>query len=145
MEEGVSVDSDGYGRRPNQPAVDRLVEDCRTLGPAGIERIAAGWDRRSPDQYAEAEREALHIVETTGRTVPWDELRNRLLGLTESGVALVAWRAEHGAVGHKAEDALLGAALALIAFPDLDFRHYETLVAPMASALPWLLSASVES
>jgi hypothetical protein len=145
MEEVVSVDSDGYGRRPNQPAVERLLEDCRTLGPAGIERVATAWDRRSPDRYAEAEREALHVVESKGRTTAWDELRNRLLGLTESGVALVAWRAEHGAVGHKAEDALLGAALALIAFPDLDFRHHETLVAPMASALPWLLTATVES
>jgi hypothetical protein len=145
MEEVVSVDSDGYGRRPNQPAVERLVEDCRTLGPAGIERIAAAWDRRSPDRYKDAEREALHLVESKGRTAAWDELRNRLLGLTESGVALVAWRAEHGDVGHKAEDALLGAALALVAFPDLDFRHYETLVAALASSLPWLLSATVES
>jgi hypothetical protein len=145
MEEVVSVDSDGYGRRPNQPAVERLVEDCRTLGPAGIERIAAAWDRRSQDRYAEAEREALHLLESKGRSAAWDELRNRLLGLTESGVTLVAWRAEHGPVGHKAEDALLGAALALLALPELDSRHAEILLGPMASALPWLLSATVES
>jgi hypothetical protein len=136
---GRYVDSDGYGQRPNQSAVERLVEDCRTLGPAGIERIAAGWDRRTPDLYAEAEREALRVVETTGRVGGWDDMRNRLLGLTERGSPLIAWRAEHGDTGHKAEDALLGAALALLARPELDSHHGETLVRPMATALPWLL------
>ena len=134
------VDRDGYGQRPNQPEVERLLEDCRTLGPAGIERIAAGWGQRAPDLYAAAEREALHVVETMRRGGAWDDLRNRLLGLTERGAPLVAWRAEHGDVGHKAEDALLGAALALLARPELDSHHGNTLVRPMATALPWLLS-----
>lgn len=138
------MDRDGYGDRPNQTAVERLLEDCRTLGPAGIERIAGGWDHRKPDLYAGAEREALHVVETTGRSGAWDDLRNRLLGLTERGAPLVAWRAEHGDIGHKAEDALLGAALALLARPELDSHHRETLVGPMATALPWLLATSVQ-
>jgi hypothetical protein len=134
------VDRDGYGQRHKQPAVERLVEDCRTLGPAGIERIAAGWGQRAPDLYVAAEREALHVVETMRRGRAWDDLRNRLLGLTERGTPLVAWGAEHGDVGHKAEDALLGAALALLARPELDSHHGNTLVRPMATALPWLLS-----
>jgi len=125
--------------------VERLAEDCRTLGPSGIERIAGGWERRAPDRYAEAERAALRIIETTGRGIAWDELRNRLLGLTERGTPLVAWRAEHGDVGHRAEQALLGAALALLAQPELDAHHAETLVGPMAAALPWLLSATAQS
>lgn len=139
------MDSDGYGQRPSQTAVERLVEDCRTLGPAGIERIAAGWDRRSSDLYAAAEREALHVIETRNRGGAWDDLRNRLIGLTERGTPLVAWRAEHGDIGHKAEAALLGAALALLVGPELEVRHRETLIGPMATALPWLLSAAVES
>jgi hypothetical protein len=138
------LDRDGYGDRPNQTAVERLLEDCRTLGPAGIERTAVGWDHRRPDLYAEAEREAVRVVEATGRGGAWDDLRNRLLGLTERGAPLVAWRAEHGDVGHKAEDALLGAALALVARPELDSHHGEILVRPMASALPWLLATSVQ-
>jgi hypothetical protein len=139
------VDSDGYGERPNQPPAERLIEDCRTIGPSGIERVAAAWDRRAPDLYAAAEHAALHVVETTNRGGAWDDLRNRLLGLTEHGTPLLAWRAEHGDVGHKAEDALLGAALALVAQPDLDRRHSEALLRPMAAALPWLLSASIPS
>jgi hypothetical protein len=139
------VDSDGYGQRPHQPAVERLAEDCRTLGPSGIERIAGGWERRAPDRYAEAERAALRLIEKTGRGIAWDELRNRLLGLTERGTPLVAWRAEHGEVGHRAEQALFGAALALLAQPELDAHHAETLVSPMAAALPWLPSATAQS
>lgn len=139
------MDNDGYGERPGQTAQDRLLEDCRTLGPAGIERIAAAWDKRAPGLYREANQEALRVLETTGRGRAWDELRNRLLGLTERGTPLVAWGAEHGEVGHKAEDALLGAALGLLARPQLDDRHAETLVTPMAAALPWLLSAAIRS
>ncbi|HWF57949.1 MAG TPA: hypothetical protein VG520_06325 [Candidatus Dormibacteraeota bacterium] len=136
------MDNDGYGQRPGQTPLDRLLEDCRTLGPSGIERIAAGWEQRVPDVHREAERAALEVLESTGRGAQWDDLRNRLLGLTERGVPLLAWRAEHGDVGHSAEDALLGAALALLARPELDARRAETLVTPMASALPWLLTAA---
>jgi hypothetical protein len=143
-EEVGVVDNDGYGQRPGQTPLERLLEDCRTLGPAGIERIAAGWDARAPDVYTEAERDAVRVLESAGRGAEWDDVRNRLLGLTERGVPLLAWRAEHGDVGHKEEDALLGAALALLARPELDARHAETLVTPMASALPWLLSGAVQ-
>jgi hypothetical protein len=61
------------------------------------------------------------------------------------GTPLLAWRAEHHDVGHEAEDALLGAALALIAQAELDALHREALVHPMAAALPWLLTASTAS
>jgi len=42
--------------------------------------------------------------------------------------------------GHHAEAAALGAALALHAAGYLDRAHFETLVRPMAEALPWLLT-----
>jgi len=141
------MDRDGYGVREGQSPVERLLEDCRTLSPAGIERIAAGWERHAAGAaahtlYHAAERAALHALEASGRTAEWDELRNRVLGLTERGVPLIAWRVEHGAAGHRAEDALMGAALALLAGPGLDGAHRATLLRPMAEALPWLLAAS---
>jgi len=138
------VDVEGYGQRPGQTPIERLLEDSRTLSPAGVERVAAGWDHFAGgmhERYHAAERAALHIVEATGRTEEWDELRNELLGLTERGTPLVAWRVEHGEIGHKAETALLGAALALAASPELDAEHRETLLRPMSEALPWLLAA----
>lgn len=140
------MDAEGYGVRPGQDPVDRLLEDCRTLSPAGVERVADGWQRLvgviGTGPYHEAERAALRILESAGRTPAWDDLRTRLVGLTEHGVPLIAWRQEHGETGHRAEAALLGAALALVAGPDLDRAHRRTLLAPMAEALPWLLDGS---
>ena len=134
------MDKEGYGPRPNQSDLDRLLEDCRTLSPAGIERIAAAWDQRGTRaDYQAAEKAALHQVESAGLGASWDETRNRLLGLTERGTPLIAWRAEHGAVGHKAEDALMSAALAIMASPGLARHQARTLLGPMAQALPWLL------
>ena len=69
----------------------------------------------------------------------WDALRSSLFGMTESGQALVSWRAEHGDTGHKAEDAAFGAALALVASDLLTPQQYKTLVRPMGEGLPWLL------
>ena len=134
------TDTEGYGARPGQSAIDRLREDCRTLSPAGVERVAAGWDGRDLAQFGEAERTALRAIEAGGRGEQWDALRNELLGLTERGQPLVAWRIEHGATGHKAENALLSSALALLAGDELDAHHGEVLLRPMAEALPWLTS-----
>jgi hypothetical protein len=140
------MDREGYGGRVAQSDIDRLVEDCRTLDGAGIERIATGWDQRpSEATYLAAERAALHAVETSGHGVEWDETRNRLLGLTERGTPLISWRAEHGVLGHKAEDALLGAALALVAQPKLSHHHAKVLLRPMAEAVPWLLTDTTPS
>jgi len=138
----MAMDRDGYGARPGQAGIDRLLEDARTLSPLGVERAAEGWVQHAGSgahqSWHEAERAALHVLETTLRARAWDELRNRILGLTENRGALVAWRLEHGEKGHHAEDALLGAALALMAQPELDAAHARTLLGPMAEALPWL-------
>jgi hypothetical protein len=136
------VDSDGYGVRPGQKPLDRLLEDCRTLSPLGVERAAEGWvrqaDRGNRPAWHAAEKAALHLLESQNRAPEWDELRNRVLGLTERAGALIAWRMEHGDTGHMAENALLGSALALLAGDQLDGAHRRALVAPMAQALPWL-------
>ncbi len=134
------MDKEGYGARPQQTDLDRLLEDCRTLSPAGVERIAVAWDHRGdPATYRAAERAALRQLELAGMGDSWDATRNRLLGLTERGTPLVAWKSERGAVGHKAEDALLAAALALLARPGLAPHQARILLGPMARALPWLL------
>lgn len=139
----MPTDTEGYGPRPGQNDIDRLLEDARTLSPLGVERAAEGWSRHAGggthQSWHDAERAGLHVVETRLRAGAWDELRGRILGLTESGQgALVAWRIEHGETGHHAESALLGAALGLLARPDLDRAHTRALLAPMAEALPWL-------
>ncbi len=136
----MSQDVEGYGARPGQSDVDRLLEDIRTLSPSGIERIAAAWRAEGHDEIAwqRAERAALHVLETHRRTAAWDATRRHILDLTEHHDSLIAWRAEHGAVGHRAEDAALGAALSLIARPELDGADEHVLLAPMSAALPWL-------
>ena len=62
-----------------------------------------------------------------------------MLDLTEGRTSLVSWKSEHGDVGHKAERALLGAALAILGRDRLTHEQYTTLAWPMAEALPWLL------
>lgn len=136
------MESDGYGDRPGQGDIDHLLEDVRTLSAAGVERVAAGWEAHAGgdrhEEWHAAERAALHVLETTNRAWEWDQLRNRLMALTERGTPLVAWRSEHGDAGHHAEDALLGAALGLLARPELKRDDLLILLRPMAEALPWL-------
>jgi len=59
--------------------------------------------------------------------------------MTESGSALVSWRAEHGEMGHKAENAAFAAALGLLADGLISKEQQEALLRPLAEALPWLL------
>jgi len=133
-------DLEGYGPRPDQSETSRLLEDARTLSPAGIERAANGWDRgRNEAAFRDAEERAVEVIERASHRGQWDNLRNEILGLTERGQSLVAWKQEHGEVGHKAERALLAAALAVTAGDDLDPDHADLLRSPMAEALPWLL------
>ena len=137
----MAVDAEGYGAKDQ--GLDRLIEDARVLSPAGIERVAWGWDRhedpRIMERFHEAERAGLRVLEKNNRGPKWDEARKRILDLTEGRSSLEDWKAEHGDVGHKGERALLAAALAILARDKLDREHYATLVRPMSEALPWLL------
>ncbi len=136
------MDLEGYGYEEHESLIERLLNDSRTLSPAGIERIAQGWKDHAGsgvhEAFVEAEREALHAIEGSRRGSQWDELRNRLRHLVEGEGSLIAWRVEHGEVGHQAERAAFAAALALLALPDLSRTQYLRLVRPMAEALPWL-------
>ena len=91
------------------------------------------------DRYRAAESAALAAIEEAHRTTEWEALHRQILDLTEGRTSLVSWKVEHGQTGHHSEAAALGAALALEAAGHLDRAHLETLVRPMAEALPWLL------
>jgi len=138
----MSEDLDGYSFPPHQRTLARLMDDIRIVGPAGVERAANGWDihvgEHSHEELRAAERAALHAIEKADRGPAWDEVRRSLFGLTEAGNALISWKAEHGGIGHKAEDAAFAAALALLAQDLISKDQYATLVRPMGEALPWL-------
>ena len=137
------MDSDGYGYRADERGVERVLTDLRTFSPASIERVAGGWDRYEAaghDALHEADRRALRALETADLAPKWEDVRREVLDLTEGRSSLVSWRAEHGETGHKAERAVLAAALALVAASHLDPQVYPTLVRPAAEALPWLLT-----
>ena len=139
----MSVDAEGYGFPEHSHTLARLIDDIRVLGPAGVERAAQGWERHARLQglasIHEAEKAAVHAIEKADRGPAWDEVRRNLFGMTESGDALVSWKAEHGDVGHKAEDAAFMAALGLVAGNLISKEQARTLVRPLSEALPWLL------
>jgi hypothetical protein len=137
------MDSDGYGYTSEDRGTARLLDDMRTLSPAAIERIAHGWELHALphlDRFHEAEAEALRAIENAHLTTEWEALQRQILDLTEGRTSLVSWKVEHGEKGHHGESAALGAALALHAEGHLDRAQTETLVRPMAEALPWLLT-----
>jgi hypothetical protein len=138
----MDTDADGYGVDTDDQ-IERLKEDIRILSPAGVERAALGWDRhigeKNLDRFHEAERAAVHAIEDTDSWPAWDDIRANLFKLTESDKALVAWRLEHGDVGHKAERAAQAAALGLLTKDLVKPEQARLLLSPMAEALPWLL------
>jgi hypothetical protein len=140
----MSLDAEGYGFPEHERSLARLMDDIRVLSPAGIERVARGWDdhvgTKGLQAFHDAEKAATHAIEQANRGPAWDLVRSSLFGLTESGQALVSWKAEHGDVGHKAESAAFAAALGLVAGTLVTKDQRATLVRPMAEALPWLLS-----
>jgi hypothetical protein len=140
----VGVDAEGYGFPEHQRTLARLIDDIRVLSPAGVERAAQGLDdhvgTKGLQAFHDAEKAAIHALEKADRGPAWDAVRSSLFGLTESGAALVSWKAEHGEIGHKAERAAFAAALALVAGDLIGKEQSATLMRPLAEALPWLLS-----
>ena len=138
----MNVDAEGYGFPEHQRTLARLMDDVRVLSPSGVERVAQGWDQhvgtRGLQAFHDAEKAAIHAIEKADRGAAWDQVRKSLFGLTESGDALVSWKAEHGDVGHKAEQAAFGAALGLVAGNLISKQQAATLTRPLAEALPWL-------
>jgi hypothetical protein len=143
----MAPDAEGYGYRQGEESLDRLLNDARVLSPAGIERASWGWDRHEEpsamQRFRDGERAALRALEQHDRASAWEEARKRILDLTEARTSLVSWKAEHGDIGHKAERALLGAALGILTRDQVSHDQYVTLVRPMSEALPWLLPEAV--
>lgn len=137
------MDQDGYGYKPDERGQGRLLEDLRTLSPLGISRAASGWSKHVeegiPKRFHEAEKGALKALEEANLAPAWEDLRRQILDLTEGRTSLVAWRAEHGDIGHRAENAVLGAALGVLARDHIDRKDFEILVSAAAEAQPWLL------
>jgi hypothetical protein len=137
------MDSDGYGYTATERGIERLLQDLRTLSPAGIERAAWGWDRHEDpvtmQRFRAAEKVALHALEQASRTADWEAARRSLLDLTEGRGSGISWKVEHGDKGHKAEHAAIGAVLGLLSQDKIDHAHFTTLARPMAEALPWVL------
>jgi hypothetical protein len=140
----MSVDREGYGFPEHQHTLARLMDDVRVLSPAGVERVAHGWDQhvgtKGLQAFHDAEKAATHAIEQADRGAAWDSVRSSLFGLTESGDALVSWKAEHGEIGHKAERAAFAGALGLVAGNLITKEQAATLTRPLAEALPWLAS-----
>jgi len=139
----MGLDAEGYGFPEHQRTLKRLIDDIRVLSPAGVERAAQGWDTHATGEGLKAlhaaEKAALHAIERADRGPVWDEVRRNLFGLTEAGGALISWKAEHGEIGHNAEDAAFMTALALVAGDLISQDQAATLMRPMSEALPWLL------
>lgn len=139
----MGIDAEGYGFPEHQKTISRLIEDIRILSPSGVERAAQGWDRHARlhglEEMHKAEKAAVHAIEQADRGAAWDEVRRNLFGLTESGGALISWKAEHGEIGHKAEDAAFMAALGIVAGNLITKDQQATLQRPLSAALPWLL------
>ena len=138
----MGTDAEGYGFPEHERTLTRLIDDIRVLSPAGVERAAQGWERHARLHETEmhaAEKAAVHAIEQSDRGPAWDEVRRNVFGLTESGKALVSWKAEHGDTGHKGEQAAFMAALALVAGNLIPKEQSDLLVRPLAEALPWLL------
>src|SRR5256714_15124873 len=135
----MALDAEGYGYGSHEEGSERLRTAAGVLSPASIERAAWGWDRHEDpaamQRFRDAERAALRMLEQTNRAQPWDDAKKRILDLTEGRTSLVSWKVEHGDVGHKAERALLGAALGILTRDRLGHEHYVTPVRPMSRAL----------
>ena len=132
-----------YG--PNSGLIQNLVDDCRVLGPSGIERIAWGRQRHvaateeARQAYLQAEQAAQESIEDSGRSDAWRAAESAIREVTEGRTSPVAWRSEHGVAGEPDEDATLHAAMALVVRDRLEDQHYRHLVKAMAEAIPWLL------
>jgi len=116
--------------------VARLLEDLRLLGPSGLERAVAAWRRAGA-----AEDAVRTTTEKRAEADPeWQEAEAEVFRIAQGE----AWQAIEQTDRDSAVDAALDSLLAVLEREKLDPGEYRRLAAPMAAALPWLLSGEAE-
>jgi hypothetical protein len=116
--------------------VKRLFEDLRLLGPSGIELVARAWRVVAANEDAirtTAERRAEDDPE-------WREAEAQIFQIARGEAWLSLPQTDRDSAVAAAQDALL----AILERKTLGESRYRTLVGPMGSALPWLLTDEVE-
>jgi hypothetical protein len=116
--------------------VKRLFEDLRLLGPSGIERVAQAWRAVAENEDAirtSAERRAEDDPE-------WREAEAEIFQVARGEAWLSLPQTDRESAVAAAQDALL----AVLERKSLGETRYRTLVGPLGSALPWLLTDEVE-
>ena len=120
----------------NVRGIKRLLEDLRLRGPSGIERVAEAWRVVAAGEDAirtDAERRAEHDPE-------WREAEAEIFQTARGESWLSLPQTERDSAVAAAQDALLG----VLERKTLGEQRFRTLVGPMASALPWLLTGERE-
>ena len=116
--------------------VKRLLEDLRLLGPAGLERVVHAWR-----DAGDAEDQVRTRAEKRAENDPeWREAEEEVFRIAHGE----AWLAIPQTDRDSAVDAALDAMLAVLEREKLGASAYRQLAAPMAAALPWLLSGEAE-
>jgi hypothetical protein len=116
--------------------VKRLLEDLRLLGPIGIQRVAEAWRAVAAGEDAirtAAERRAEDDPE-------WREAEVQIFQIARGESWLSLPQTDRDSAVAAGQDALL----AVLERKTLGDGRYRTLVGPMASALPWLLTGERE-
>jgi len=116
--------------------VQRLLEDLRLLGPAGVERAAEAW-RRAGDAEDVPRRAAEKRAEDDPE---WRVAEAAIFEEAKGEAWMSVEQVDREAAVAAAQDALL----ALLERGTLGRQDYRKLAAPMAAALPWLLTGEAE-
>jgi len=114
----------------------RLLEELRLLGPAGIERAAQAWR-----DAADAEDSLRRTAEKREEDDPvWREAEAAIFQVAKGESWLSLSQVDRESAVAAAQDALL----AVLERSRLGRADYRRLAAPMAAALPWLVTGEEE-
>jgi hypothetical protein len=114
----------------------RLLEELRLLGPTGIERAAQAWR-----EAADAEDSLRRTAEKREEDDPdWREAEAAIFQIAKGESWLSLSQVDRESAIAAAQDALL----AVLERSRLSRVDYRRLAAPMAAALPWLVTGEAE-
>ena len=116
--------------------VERLLEDLRLIGPAGLERAVQAW-RAGADEDDGVRTTAEKKEEDDPA---WQAAEAEIFQLAKGD----AWRSLEQVDREAAIAAAQDALLAVMEKGSLQKSDYRRLAGPMASALPWLLTGEAE-